>query len=382
MLPLIATLALLQGQDQPPRLRTILENNSVILVEPMPAEPVISVQLFASSKYVPETEETHGFRHLVEHLIARGDGSLDRSLETKACFLDAHTLRDAMQIEVTVGPTQLQVALDALASVLKPPHFTQARIDKEMRIMRDELAMVDDSLLLSGGAWKAAYGNTGLDPLGTFDSMYRATPEQLDDVFARQFAGDGLVLAIAGPVDIDKATNMAKALLAPLPKGHFSKSTIARVGKPGRADAEGFGECRGAIVPSFDSPQTAAALAAALAIGSELSGCFVTYTPTTQPGLVILGRTSSTSGIGFYVDSLDSGSFLYERGKTMAREWVKRQLRSASGVAYFRGLLMCQGDTYKPEDMLRQIDALTPKEFEEGVKAFKSDRAAIAVGTR
>lgn len=382
MLPLIATLALLQTQDQPPRLRTILENNSIVLVEPMPAEPVISVQLFASAKYVPETEGTHGYRHLLEHLLARGDGSLDRTLETKACFLDAHTLRDAMQIEVTVGPNQLKVAFDTLGTLLRPPHFTQAQIDRELRVMRDELAMVDGPLLLSGAAWRAAYGDSGLDPLGTFDSMYRATPEQLEDVYARQFAGDSLVIAIAGPVDIDKATGMAKALLAPIPKGHFPKSAVPRAGKPGRADADGFGECRGAIVPSFDTPQTASALAAALAIGSELTGCFVTYTPSVQPGLVLVGRTGSNSGVGFYVDGLGSGAALYARGKTMAREWVLRQLRSASGVAYLRGLLLCEGEIYRPESMLKQIDAMTPKEFEEGIAAFKADRGAIAVGIR
>jgi len=382
MLSLIATFALLSAQDQPPRLRTILDNGSIILVEPMPQEPVISVQLFASAKYVPETTSTHGFRHLVEHLVAVGEGTLDRKLETQACFLQAETLRDAMQIELTVGPNQLQLALDTLSGLLKKPTFTQDEIDKELRVMRDELAMEDDSLMLASAAWHAAYGDAGLDPLGTFDSMYRATPEKLSDVYDRQFAGDGLVIAIAGPVDIDKATAMASALLTPLARSHFPLPKPDRIGKPGRAQAAGFGECRGAIVPGFDSPQTASALAAALAIGSEVPGCFVIYTPTVQNGLVLVGRTDSTNGLGMYIDGLASGAELYGRAKALAREWVLRQLATASGVAYLRGLLLSQGPANRPELMIDQINAMTPKEFENGLTAFTTEHAVIAVGTR
>jgi predicted Zn-dependent peptidase len=382
MLSLIATIALLQAQDQPPRLRTVLENNAIILVEPVAQAKVISVQLFASSKYVPETEATHGYRHLLEHLMTRGDGSLDRKLESQGCFLQASTLRDAMEIQVTVGPTQLKLALDTLAALLKTPEITQDKVDKELRVMRDELAMVDGTMLLSSAAWSAAYGEGGLDPLGTFDSMYRASPEKLADTFERQFATDGLAVAISGPVDLDNATNMARALLAPRPKSHFTSVPQARVGKPGRAEAAGFGECRGAIVPGFKNPQTAAALVAAMAIASEVPGCFVTYTPTARSGLVLVGRTSSNSGLGMYIDDLPPGGGYFTRGKKMAIEWLQRQLQEPPGIAYLRGLLLCQGDANRPEMLLEQIEATTQAQFQEAVKSFASDRAAIAVGTR
>jgi predicted Zn-dependent peptidase len=382
MLSLIATIAMLQAQDQPPRLRTVLENNAIVLVEPMPRAPVISVQLFASAKYVPESEATHGYRHLLEHLIARGDGSIDRTLETQGCFLQASTLRDAMQIQITVGPKQLDLALNTLATLLRKPSITQEKIDKELRVMRDEIAMSEDSMLLASAAWWAAYGEGGLDPLGTFDSMYRATPDKLADTFERQFATDGLVLAIAGPVDLDKATNSARALLGPRPKTRLSLTELVRRGKPGRAEAAGFGECRGAFVPGFKSPQTAAALAAALALASEIPSCFVIYTPTARPGMVLVGRTSSNSGLGLFIDRLSSGAGIYGRGKQMAAEWVRRQLVDPAGVAYLRGLLLCQGESNRPEMILDQIEAMTPKQFDEALRAFASDHAAIAVGTR
>jgi len=59
-----------------------------------------------------------------------------------------------------------------------------------------------------------------------------------------------------------------------------------------------------------------------------------------------------------------------------------RQLRDASGVAYLRGLLLCQGESYRPETLVQAIDALTPKQFEDGLAAFKTEKAVIAVGTK
>lgn len=383
MLSLIASVALLAPALQdPPRLRTVLENNAVILVEPMPTEPVISVQLFASSRYVPETDATHGYRHLLEHILMRGDGSLDRKLETQACFMKASTLRDAMQIEFTVGPNQLQLALDSLATLLRKPQFTQERLDRELKVMRNEFALIDTPMALSTAAWKAAYGEAGLDPVGTFDSIYRATPEKLTDVFERQFAAEGLALVISGPVNLDKASQMAKATLAPRPKSKFTIPDLKRTGKAGNTSADSTGECRGAIVPSFKMPQTAAALAAALAIASEVPGCFVTYTPSDRDGLVLVGRTDSGAGLGSFIDNIPNPGDLFGRGRAMAKQWVERQLRTPSGVAYLRGLLLCQGLSNRPETMIQAIDALTQKQFEDGIQAFTADKAAVAVGAR
>lgn len=380
MLSFAAGLALLVTQ-QPPRLRTLLDNGAVVLVEPVPST-TISVQLFASSKYAPETEATHGYRHLLEHLIARGDGTLDRRLESQGCFLIARTLRDAMQIEITVGPSQLNLALDALREVLRKPAITQEAIDHEMRVMRDELAMQDDSALLASCAWQIAYGEGGLDPLGTFDSMYRATPDKLMDVFDRQFAGDGLALVVTGPVDLDGATKLASALIGTRAKGRNPVTSPEREGKPGRGTASAIGQARGAMVPSFNTPKTAAALAAALAIAGQVRSTFVTYTPSIRPGVITLGRTDYGDDLGAFVDAYQPDAGEMARGKALAREWVQRQLQNPSGSGFLRGLLLCQDAGSRPEQLLKQIDDLTLAEFQLGASLFTSERAAVAVGDR
>lgn len=382
MLSLIALVAIKHAQD-PPRLRTVLDNGAIILVEPRPASPTISLHLFASAKHVVETEANHGYRHLLEHLLARGpERDIDRTLETNGCFLTASTLRDAMHVELTLGKDQLDLGLKTLSILLRKPAFTQERIDKEVRIIRDEIAMQDDTSLLSTASWTAAYDKDGLDPLGDFDTLYRATPERLQEEYVDQFATDGLVVTVTGPVDLDGATKKIAEILAPRAK-YLGKHLWSRVdGKPGQALSDGSGESRAALVPGYTSPQAMAALVAAFGIAADNQDCFVTYTPTIRNGLVIVGRTSRSSGIGEYVDGMKEPLGLFGIGKKLAISWVRRQLESDSGNGYLRGLLLAQGSAYRPETMIDEIENLSPAQFLSGFDRFKQDKAVVAVGSR
>ena len=76
--------------------RTILGNEAVVLTESFPKSPTVSVQLFVSASATPDTPETHGWRHLIEHLAAPGrNRDLDRRIESAGGFLSEIPLREA-----------------------------------------------------------------------------------------------------------------------------------------------------------------------------------------------------------------------------------------------------------------------------------------------
>lgn len=382
MLALALSVALLH-QEEPPRLRTIARNGAAILVERMPDEPMISVQLWASSRSVPEASKTHGWRHLLEHLIARGKGDLDRRLESNGSYLRARTFRDAMQIEINVGPRQLDLAISAITEILRPLDTSQAQIEKEVGIMRQEFATYENSSRLNSAAWFQAYGEPGLDPFGKLETISQATPEALRDLQRKQFYPENLVITIAGPVDIKEATALANAAIG-MKQGAIRVPDKDRpAGKPGRVETDGYGEGRAAMVGSFDRPQTIGALAFALSVASGVEGAFVTYTPSTFSGLVIVGQTEKQSGIGLKIDGITSKDWptLFAVGKLLARSWITRYLTSASGVAYIRGLLLCQNHASRPEAMLQALDRLTLAEFTEAGQGFSKEKAVTVVGS-
>jgi hypothetical protein len=375
---------LLAGQGQPPRLRTVLPNGAAILVEPMPSRSV-SIQLWASSRGVEERPETHGLRHLLEHVLALGpDRDLDRRLESKGGFLRARTFRDATQVEITVPADQLDLGFTALGEVLKPLRVSPEQLSKEVKIIDQELGLLDDDALLNEAAWTKGFGQTALDPFGDLEMMRAATPEDVESIRKKQFAASNLVVVVVGPVNLDGATAMARSVVGSLPKVAASPMRDRMWGMPGPAEVDAYGEARAAIVPEFASSKTVGALAAALAIASKLEDCYVTYTPSTKNGLVILGRTDAKQGLGVYVDGLDPSAVagLLLRGKSLAASWVQQKLRTPAGVGYLRGLLLSQGIENRPEMMLDAIQALDYKAFAAGVQALKKGTAVEVVGTR
>ncbi len=383
MLALALSVALL-NQEQPARLRTICRIGAAVLVERMADEPMVSVQLWASSRSVPETPKTHGWRHLLEHLMAKGvSGQVDFKLESEGGYLRAQTLRDAMVFEINVPPKELKLAVSSILDILKPLQASEESIASEVRIMREEFATSEESSKLSRGAWSAAFAEHGLDPNGSLEVMSTATLKDLRALQSNHFYPENLVLTIAGPIDIKQTTELAVEAIG-MKQGAIRTPVPERpAGKPGRVEVSAIGEGRAAIVDTFDAPKTVGALAFALAVGSKLEGAFVTYTPTTNRGLILLAQTEKSSGAGIAIDEVTDSDWgtLYATGKLLARRWVQRYLGSASGVAFIRGLLLAQNHGSRPEQMLRTIDNLTLEQFKLGARAFSKEQAVTVVGS-
>ena len=368
-----------------PRLRTLLPNGTVIMVEEMPRASYVSVHLFARFDTFEPTEQ-HGQRHLLEHLILRGkDGRLDTNMEKQGMFLTGHTLRDALQVEITCGPDQLQLAFDAMKEIIEVPIPAPQDIAHESAILIQELAVIEDSLKLASAGWAFSYGAEGLDPLGTVDRFQAADAERLGALQKEIFKPQNLAVVISGPVSTDLVTRQASAVFEPRAGDKPAPVPPRGKGIAGRTDTNAaFGEARGALVRSYKEPDTAWALAAGLAIATQVEDAFFIYTPTTKNGLMFAGQTGSNSGFGLIVDELDpaDAAALFPVGKQLAIRWYKGQLGTPSGNSSLRGLLLAQGASNKPEVLLENLNEMTWQDFLKGLGKYKQSSAVAVVGNR
>ncbi|MEQ1936139.1 MAG: insulinase family protein, partial [Fimbriimonadaceae bacterium] len=368
------------------RIRDLLPNGSAVIVENMPGSAV-SIQLFASSRGAGETAATHGWRHLLEHLLLKGRKeatSIDERAESNGIFITGRTYRDAMQIEITCKADQIEMGLAFLDELLLPIDLTQETIDKEIAVMRQEIALEDDAAKLARGAWKTSYGETGIDSLGDPLVMAKATPDELAELQARHFAPANLGLVISGPLSLEKVAEKAKQSLQKV-RGTAGVAVARVESEAQRLDMpDAFGELRGARVPGIRESKTGAALIAAFAIASDLPGTFVTYTPSTNLGLVMVGRSESNSGLGFFIDELedDRKAALFARGRTLALRWAERYKNSPTSNSYWRGLLMCQDQSLRPETVVQSISQVTYAQYLEALGGFSKEKAIIVVGDR
>jgi len=380
MLHLLACLVAIQVPiEQPPRLRTILDNGAAILVERVPGAKTLAIQFLASSRGTEETPTTNGLRHLLEHLAAKGPkGDIDEKLETAGGFLQAETLREAMHFKLTLPAGQMALGIRTIEQLMQMPVVTPEMIQREAQIIAQESALRDDASKLSAAAWTQAFGDKGLDVMGNLDVIKNATPAMLNKIHRLQFSGPNLAICVVGDVDLDATTKACSEVLSKAPKAEVTK--YVRGGAAGGSvAADGAGEVIGLPVPGWRSPETAARVAAAFALASESDNSFVIYTPASNAGMVLLGRLGLKTGLGKVIENAKAAE-LFANGRSLAKAWVLNMMSTPESVAEFRGMLLVQEYDLKPETILENLDAMTPKDFASALNAFRSPGAIDVVG--
>jgi hypothetical protein len=380
----LAALALvspLLGQfSDTPRRRIQLPNGALILVEQMPKAKRLSVCLAVSAVGTYDTPKTHGYRHLLEHLIAKGSREdLDARLESAGSLLTAQTQRDLMLFQVDVSNEQLDIALRAVLEMARPSPITVDRIAKEVRIIGQEIALKEADRELSGAGWRAGFGDARLEPLGDLATMATATPEGLSDLHERMFSASNLVVSVAGNIDADRAMKVAVGLFSPLLKGGKADRISEPKWMPGRVTADAYGDARCALIPPLSNPKSVWTLAAGLAVAAGLSDGFVTMTPSPRTGLIAVGQTGDRVGANLAFDEAN-GTSLFALGRRLARSWVASQTGTPSALARIKAVLAVGGG--RPEMLGEALDQMTYEDFVKGLAAFRREDSVVVVGDR
>ncbi|RYG47212.1 insulinase family protein [bacterium] len=352
---------------QPTRLRTVLPSRAIVFAERVPGARNITAQLWISSDPAPETYQTHGWRHLLEHLMARNDGSTDRALESGGGYLRAETYRTATVFTVVAPKDSLTLALDSLKNVSRFPEVTQERIAIEAKVLTQESRFRTPADRMSATLWEKAYQEGGLDPFGNLDTIGGATVEDLRALYRRLFVMPGMVVSVSGDIDLDMATKAAEAALT-------GRQPEPGEAKPPKGNArpipyKGPGAARAVAVGSFRAPETVAVLAAALAVANDIPGAFVTYTPSDEKGLVTVGHAEEAAALEA-IDRMEPDN-LFGRGRTLARRWLAAKMKDPAA----RGLLLVQARDLRPEIGDENLTTMSTARFAGALARFKKGKA-------
>jgi len=373
LIALAAGVLLLQPPaiEQPPRLRTLLQNGSVCLVEPHFESPTIYIDLVASSCGAEDTPEHSGWRHLLEHLLVKGrDGKLDSKLEAVGGFLRAETYRDAMSVEIEVPPDQLDLGLSAVEELLREPVFSDDAIARETKVVDAELRLKSDEVRLADAGWAAYFGAAGLPPSGATDTIKKATAADLSELYLQHFQSGNLALVISGPVDLQSGTKAATHLLSRLPGTPNKAKFLPRIAKASKfPQASATGQAICASVPAYDSPEAAGSMAAMLAIAADQKDCFFLYTPSVRSAVMTLGSVTSDDLLEAK-RKLEPNSLDYSFGRWLSKSWVHRQMSTLRQATFLRALLLAQSASASPERIEQGIDDLTPAQFQASARAL------------
>ena len=196
---------------------TRLPNGIAVLSEHMPGLRSVTAGIWVRRGSRHETPELNGICHFIEHAVFKGTrhrSARDIAVETDRLggHLDAYTTHEMTGFTTKVADTALSQAMELLADLVANPRFEQEDLEREQKVILEEMKMVEDTPdELLGELFNAAYFPN--QPLGRPIEGTRETVSTFDHkttvaFHAREFSYSNLVVAAAGNVDHNRLVEL------------------------------------------------------------------------------------------------------------------------------------------------------------------------------
>lgn len=222
---------------------TTLSSGLKVIVRESRAVNLAAVDIWVRAGSASETAETCGTAHFIEHMIFKatdryGPGQIDREIEGLGADLNGGTTKDWIHFYTTVPSADLPTALNAVADAIARPKFDAAEMEKERRVILDEIARYEADPMKRAGDTLAAllFPNHpyGRPQAGTRDTIARLTRDDLVSFYTANFTPANTVVVIAG--DVSKAD--AAAMVEKAFEGYGDRPSHVVAAAPSRPDAD------------------------------------------------------------------------------------------------------------------------------------------------
>src|SRR5918911_3784122 len=197
---------------------TRLGNGLTILTEQMPGLRSVSVGIWVRRGSRHESPELNGICHFIEHAVFKGTGrrtALDIAIESDRMggHFDAFTTHELTGFTMKVADTAWPRAFDLLADMIGHPRFDSEDLEREQKVIIEEMKMVEDTPdEFLGELFNAAYfpdHALGRPIEGTAETVSSFDQERTADFHAREFSPRNLIVAAAGNVEHAQLVEMA-----------------------------------------------------------------------------------------------------------------------------------------------------------------------------
>lgn len=213
--------------------RQVLPNGLTLLTETMPNIRSVCLGVWLKQGSRHETEEENGISHFIEHLLFKGTErrtaqEIAKAIDSIGGQCDAFTSKEYTCFYSRVLDEHMGLAFDLLADIVLHPRFDPEHIEKERKVIFEEIKMVEDSPdelvydLFTETIWRDH--PLGRPIQGTVASVTRLGPDLLGRFFRTSFHPGNVVVSAAGNLDHDR--------LAALVTETFSGMTDGRSPRP------------------------------------------------------------------------------------------------------------------------------------------------------
>jgi predicted Zn-dependent peptidase len=175
----------------------------------------IGVWLTRGSRH--ETAERGGIAHFVEHMLFKGTATrsaedIAQAIDSIGGQLDAFTAKEYASYYIKVLDEHLPLAIDILADIVRNPAFGAEDIEREKKVVVEEIKMVEDTPddlvheLFTQGFWENH--PLGRPILGTKETVESFSADSLRDYFRNAYTARNLIVSAVGNLEHERVREL------------------------------------------------------------------------------------------------------------------------------------------------------------------------------
>ena len=189
--------------------REVFDSGLRLITEAMPHVRSVSLGVWLTRGSRHEDDPRAGIAHFVEHMLFKGTATrsaedIAQAIDSIGGQLDAFTAKEYASYYVKVLDEHLPLAVDILADIVLNPAFAETDIDREKKVVLEEIKMVEDTPddlvheLFTQHFWEGhPLGRPILGTPGTVDALNHAT---LSEYFRSAYVAPNIVISAAGNI--------------------------------------------------------------------------------------------------------------------------------------------------------------------------------------
>jgi predicted Zn-dependent peptidase len=205
---------------QPLIVRDVLPNGLRLLTERMPHVRSVSIGVWLARGSRHEAQAQSGIAHFVEHMLFKGTATrsaedIAQTIDSIGGQMDAFTAKEYASYYIKVLDEHLPLAVDVLSDIVRRPAFTEDDIEREKKVVLEEIKMVEDTPddlvheLFTENFW--VDHPLGRPILGTPETVEALTKEALRAYFESVYAAPNMIIAAVGNVAHEQVRDLVDA---------------------------------------------------------------------------------------------------------------------------------------------------------------------------
>ncbi len=215
-----------------------------VVIEPLPHTYSASVCCYVGVGSGHEHDHQSGMAHFIEHMVFKGTKRrpnpkvLIETIEGVGGMIDAYTNVESTVYTIKVAHIHLARAVDVLADMMMNPLLLASDIEKERRVIIEEISQTDDTpaelvhLLSDYALWGEQ--PLGRDIAGSAETVGRFSRDELVAFWQQAYTQANMTISIAGNVDVEATLALVTQAFSALPAGTLQslRATTAPVAGP------------------------------------------------------------------------------------------------------------------------------------------------------